>query len=374
MELGPCRVCGCPALARCSRCQEAAYCGPECQRADWQIHKQSCDRSREAPAERLQVPAVPAGPAGPAGQAAAVAPKQKEIEWDAVRAMLGQAPARPSDDRADEAAGPAEPRVRWQSSPTQPTTPAPFDVHLVGKNNVEVAQAVVAKLKERGVCVIKAGAERAFHKAVHMEAKQLWDGGAYTSASKGSPSSPGSHEITFNARDDKVICLSSSVLDALGKKVQALKKVDEQLANFGWGIKQILEDQLGLSLTKRTPGMLSCYDGQKVPDAQYGFHVDNPYMTNMAVPDDGRRLTLIFYISDGQHWDVQKDGGALQVCMSDPRRAPSSTAEALTHPLFTVAPDCDTLVAFWSHTMFHAVLPVTGTKPRFALSTWFMGS
>jgi hypothetical protein len=21
-----------------------------------------------------------------------------------------------------------------------------------------------------------------------------------------------------------------------------------------------------------------CYDGQKVPDAQYGFHVDNPYM------------------------------------------------------------------------------------------------
>lgn len=365
MELGPCRVCECPALARCSRCQDAVYCGPECQRADWQIHKQSCGRSREVPAER-QMPAVP-------GQA--VPPKQKEIEWDAVRAMLGQAPAaRPSDDCADEAAGPAEPRARWQSPATQPTTPAPFDVHLVGKNNVEVAQAVVAKLKERGVCVIKAGAERAFHKAVHMEAKQLWDAGAYTSASKGSPSSPGSHEITFNARDDKVICLSSSVLEALGKKAQALKKVDEQLANFGWGIKQILEDQLGLSLTKRTPGMLSCYDGKKVPDAQYGFHVDNPYMTNMAVPDDGRRLTLIFYISDGQHWDVHKDGGALQVCMSDPRRAPSSTAEALSHPLFTVAPDCDTLVAFWSHTMFHAVLPVTGTKPRFALSTWFMGS
>eukprot|EP00435_Cladocopium_sp_Y103_P043723 s686_g12.t1 len=151
MELGPCRVCECPALARCSRCQDAVYCGPECQRADWQIHKQSCGRSREVPAER-QMPAVP-------GQA--VPPKQKEIEWDAVRAMLGQAPAaRPSDDCADEAAGPAEPRARWQSPATQPTTPAPFDVHLVGKNNVEVAQAVVAKLKERGVCVIKAGAER----------------------------------------------------------------------------------------------------------------------------------------------------------------------------------------------------------------------
>lgn len=40
------------------------------------------------------------------------------------------------------------PLAGWQSSPTQPTTPAPFDVHLVGKNNVEVAQAVVAKLKD----------------------------------------------------------------------------------------------------------------------------------------------------------------------------------------------------------------------------------
>ena len=40
------------------------------------------------------------------------------------------------------------PLAGWQSSPTHPTTPAPFDVHLVGKNNVEVAQAVVAKLKD----------------------------------------------------------------------------------------------------------------------------------------------------------------------------------------------------------------------------------
>ncbi|CAK9002783.1 Hypoxia-inducible factor prolyl hydroxylase (HIF-PH) (Egg-laying defective protein 9) (Hypoxia-inducible factor-proline dioxygenase), partial [Durusdinium trenchii] len=213
---------------------------------------------------------------------------------------------------------------------------------------------------------------RSFQKAVHMEAKQLWDAGAYTDASKGSPIAPGSQEIQFSARDDKVICLSSTVLEALGKKAQALKVLDNQLADFGWGIKKLLEDQLGVSLTKRTPGMLSCYDGKAVPDAQYAYHVDNPYLTNMSVPDDGRRLTLIYYVADGP-WDVHKDGGALQVCLSDPRRAPSSTAEALSHPFFTVAPDCDTLVAFWSHTMFHAVLPVTGTKPRFALSTWFMG-
>lgn len=54
-------------------------------------------------------------------------------------------------------------------------------------------------------------------------------------------------------------------------------------------------------------------------------------------------------------------GTACQVCLSDPRAAPASTAEAsqalrlpfhgawpsqeaLTHQLFTVAPECDTLV------------------------------
>jgi len=245
-------------------------------------------------------------------------------------------------------------------------------VQLVGHRSVETAQVVVSKLKERGVCIIKAGADRSFQRAVHMEAKQLWDAGAYTSASKGSPSTPGGSDIQFNARDDKVICLSSAVMDALGKKAQALKVLDTQLGDFGWGVHKLLEEQLGLTLTKRTPGMLSCYDGKTVPDAQYGFHVDNPYLTNMGVPDDGRRLTLVYYIADGP-WDVEKDGGALQVCLSDPRRAPSSTAEALTHDLFTVVPEGDTLVAFFSHTMFHAVLPVSGTKPRFALSTWFMG-
>ena len=26
------------------------------------------------------------------------------------------------------------------------------------------------------------------------------------------------------------------------------------------------------------PWLASCYDGKTVPDAQYGFHVDNPYL------------------------------------------------------------------------------------------------
>ncbi|CAE7941896.1 AMY1A [Symbiodinium necroappetens] len=189
------------------------------------------------------------------------------------------------------------------------------------------------------------------------------DAGAYTSASKGSPSTPGGTEIQFNARDDKVICLSSAVMDALGKKAQALKVLDTQLGDFGWG------EQLGLTLTKRTPGMLSCYDGKTVPDAQYGFHVDNPYLTNMGVPDDGR-LTLVYYIADGP-WDVEQAAADLPekfrgredlvlICRCASRipeglLAPLPRLKALTHDLFTVAPEGDTLVrpvVFFSHTMF----------------------
>ena len=210
----------------------------------------------------------------------------------------------------------------------------------------------------------------------------------------------------------------------------------------------------------------------------------------MGVPDDGRtpkckcasmdaghscfcvirRLTLVYYIADGP-WDVEQAAADLpekfrgredlvlicrtealcrlcakalptlqthagmlgKVCLSDPRRAPSSTAEAERR--LVVSPTCQLLcagldsrplhscprgghtgapcrslrttaepisaasvlqVVFFSHTMFltftcsytlltirqldsyndlrfHAVLPVSGTKPRFALSTWFMG-
>eukprot|EP00434_Breviolum_minutum_P025159 symbB.v1.2.022226.t1/scaffold1961.1/size94642/2 len=108
------------------------YCASECRRLDWhQRHGKVPNGYQKRPD-------------------ASVAPQQKEIEWDAVHAMLGQAPAGaqpkdPHDQPADEAAGPTGPR--WQSPATQPTKPAPFDVHLVGRNNVDVAHAVVARLK-----------------------------------------------------------------------------------------------------------------------------------------------------------------------------------------------------------------------------------
>merc|ERR1711862_268300 len=114
------------------------------------------------------------------------------------------------------------------------------------------------------------------------------------------------------------------------------------------GLKRLLEDQLGLYLKGRTVGMLAAYDGDVKPGASYDFHVDNPYQTSMSTPDDKRRLTCIYYLND-ESWDVERDGGALQVCLTNPRRAPTTTAEATTtSSKLTIAPCMDTLVVFFS--------------------------
>eukprot|EP00747_Dinoflagellata_sp_TGD_P213091 gnl/TRDRNA2_/TRDRNA2_86092_c0_seq2.p1 gnl/TRDRNA2_/TRDRNA2_86092_c0~~gnl/TRDRNA2_/TRDRNA2_86092_c0_seq2.p1 ORF type:complete len:346 (+),score=77.83 gnl/TRDRNA2_/TRDRNA2_86092_c0_seq2:232-1269(+) len=252
-------------------------------------------------------------------------------------------------------------------------TPGPaaqIDVYLTPEKSVQTAQQVIDMLMKRGVCVIRAGADRTFQKALYIESKLLWDMGEFGEAKKATPITPGSDQMQFSARDDKVLWMKKEWMEQNAKKCKALKVLDSQLADFGWGLNKLLEEQLGLSLKQRTTGMLSCYCGSDTPGARYDFHIDNPYQTTMKCPDDKRRLTLIYYISEGK-WDVMKDGGGLQVALTNPRRAPHTTSEAVEAEMFTVAPECDTMVLFFSHTMFHAVLPVKSPRHRFALSTWF---
>jgi len=241
---------------------------------------------------------------------------------------------------------------------------------LTGQRSVENAQRVVDCLKERGVCIVKAGADPTFQKALMIESKLLWETGDYGEAKKGQPMVPGSDQIRYDARDDKVVWLTNDWTQKNQQKCKALKVLDGQLGEFGLGLNKLLEDQLGLSLSRRTCGMLACYAGDAVPGARYDFHVDNPYQTSMDVPDDKRRLSLVYYINEG-NWDVEKDGGALQVCLAGPRKAPRTASEALQAEKLTVAPVCDTMAVFFSHTMYHAVLPVLSNRRRFALSTWF---
>mmetsp|Transcript_70802 Transcript_70802/g.207462 ORF Transcript_70802/g.207462 Transcript_70802/m.207462 type:complete len:343 (-) Transcript_70802:229-1257(-) len=335
--LGCCHVCGKPGQARCSRCQTVTYCGPECQRSDWKRHKADCSASRGRTASAAQPP-----------------PSAAKAEAESARPSFA----------------PEAPKIPTPLSGV-PGDPAPVDVVLSGSRSVETAQRVIDKLMEKGVCVIKAGADRTFVKQLQVESRLLWDSGEFAEAKKGQPVVPGSAQVKYDTRDDRVVWMTSEWTQKNQGKCKALKVLDDQLGDFGWGLNTLLEEQLGITLKQRTTGMLACYAGDVVPGARYDFHVDNPYQTSMEVVDDKRRLTLIYYINDA-NWDVRKDGGALQVCLANPRRALRTTAEANQHPKLTISPECDTLVAFFAHTMYHAVLPVVGDKRRCALSTWFM--
>lgn len=345
-----CCVCGHPGEALCSRCHVAAYCGLDCQRKDWKTHKAicgsltQCSDGEVALQERVILGVEPTVPA------------------------VGAPPVTSSAELAGDADSCAPFQLRSISG--TPGHPAEFDVVLTGDRSVENAQLIVNLLKDRGVCVVKAGADRSFQRALYLEATALWEANDFGEAKKGQPLTPGGDRIKYDVRDDKVLYMTSSWTESNVKKCKALKVLDGQLGDFGWGLNKLLEEQLGVTLKQRTPAMLACYAGDVVPGARYDFHVDNPYQTSMEVPDDKRRLTVVYYINDSA-WDVHRQGGALQVLLSNPRKAPRTTAEAMQSPRLTVAPESDTMAVFFSHTMYHAVLPVVGSKRRFALSTWF---
>lgn len=395
------------------------YCGAECQRADWKRHKPDCRKGTYAgsakaprsaptpmPERRPELLVAPeptrrselasahktestADFGGGGGWMAREDQSLRGSVGDQGCALEGTSPlgglphprgaigaASGAGTRKKEAAEMDNDKPSFvTTSPTRsvsgtPGTPACYDVILSGQRSMANAQLVVDKLMERGVCVVKAGAEKGLQKLLHIESRLLWDSGEFMEAKKGKPIVPGSEQIQYDSRDDKVVWMTSAWHEKFEKKCKALKVLDGLLGDFGFGLKHLLENQLGLEIRQRTCSMLSCYAGDEVPGARYDFHVDNPFQTSMRVPDDKRRLTVIYYISDGA-WDVHKDGGALQVCLTNPRRALATTGEAITAPQLTVAPECDTLAIFFSHTMYHAVLPVTSNRKRFALSTWF---
>lgn len=385
-----CSVCAKPSEAKCSRCQAVDYCGQECQRRDWKQHKLVCRKlaasaSTPAPAVAVETKLASARATGAAPVASAtgyyVQPAAAPVAAAPEAAQVTASRPEKADSLIPESRG--APRVgikpvksaevmpmqnSWSGSPGDP---APFDVTLSGSRSVENAQKVVDVLKERGVCVIKASAEKQFQRACFVESKLLWETNGFMDAKKGKPEHVGSDSIRFDSRDDKVAWFTKAFVAEHERNIKALKVLDSQLQDFGFGIAKLLEEQLGLTITTRTPAMLACYAGDAVDQPRYDYHMDNPYQTNMQVPDDKRRLTLLYYVSDGP-WDVHKDGGALQVALSNPRRPPKTTAEALQHDKITIAPESDTLVLFFSHTMYHAVLPVTSkTRRRFAMSTWF---
>lgn len=338
-----CIVCGGPAESQCSRCKAAWYCGQECQRADWKKHKVTCKKASSS------------------SEAAVPSPARSTKSADGSFTTCPVANGVLKKGKVDES---KPPRLA-------PGRPAPIDLVLVGRNNMDCARSILEKLKERGVCVLKAGAEPAMLRQALVECNLLWDTRKFGEATKAmAVQGTGGEEVEYSSRDDKVAWFTEEFLRKNEKATRTLKALNDHLGDFGMGMARLLEEELGLEIEKRTCGMLSCYTQEVCEGPRYDFHIDNPYQTLMECKDDKRRLTIVYYMNDGA-WDVQHDGGGLQCLLTDPRRAPKTTSEALASPELTISPTADTLVVFFAHTIMHAVLPVTSNKRRFALSCWF---
>merc|ERR1711879_24823 len=111
--------------------------------------------------------------------------------------------------------------------------------------------------------------------------------------------------------------------------------------------------------------MLSCYTGEK----QYDCHIDNPHQSLSTYPDNGMRLTMMYYINP--HWDPKYNNeGGLDIYLTDPSKPADCAAEAKKAPKLRVAPHSDTLVLFLSERMTHQVVKTRSKNRWYCLTLW----
>merc|ERR1711970_1689318 len=101
--------------------------------------------------------------------------------------------------------------------------------------------------------------------------------------------------------------------------------------------------------------MVSCYTG----DRRYDCHIDNPHRASGNYPDNGMRLTMLYFINP--HWDANGDNsGGVDIFLTDPASTPTSASEAKKAQKLRVAPHADTLVLLLSERMAHQVVQTQG--------------
>merc|ERR1712048_220363 len=90
----------------------------------------------------------------------------------------------------------------------------------------------------------------------------------------------------------------------------ALKMLGEQIANFGSGLGELLQQEVGVGFDRFGHAMLSCYTG----DRKYNLHIDNCHIDEEGGwPDNGMRLTVVYYIN--MYWNpIKRDCGGGMEC------------------------------------------------------------
>lgn len=244
-----------------------------------------------------------------------------------------------------------------------------FDIRMQQEDDGLLAAKKIADvLKERGVCLCQANAPQDLVMAAQEEAEALWDDGEFTAPMLvHDDHSMLERELWQQAlRDEEKVfwCKNQTA------KTNALKMLSDKIAEFGSGLGPLLQQDMGIKFDRCGRAMLSCYTAERT----YGIHLDNCHGTEDedGFPDNGMRLTLIYYIN--MSWNpVQRDcDGGLDVFLSDPIAAPTSAAAAKSAKLLRIAPHADTLVIFPSERMAHRVIQTRGDQKWFCLTMWFL--
>lgn len=248
-----------------------------------------------------------------------------------------------------------------------------FDIRMQHEaDGMRAAHKIVDILKERGVCMVQANAPQDLVVAAVEEAEELWDVGQFDRPLKVyDDRSMLQVQCWKQALEDeeKVYWIRTSEASSGAHITNALKALSMKIADFGGGLGELLRKEAGIDFDRFGQAMLSCYTG----DRKYTLHLDNCHGDEddeTSFPDNGMRLTLVYYIN--LYWDpVKRDnGGGLDIYLSDPKEPPQSASAAKSSKILRIAPHADTLVLFLSERMAHQVVPTTGSQKLFALTLW----
>ena len=184
------------------------------------------------------------------------------------------------------------------------------------------ARLAALAISQRGFCVCHGGLGASVIADAAREVGALFQRGAMR---PGGFTVGGRDDVVSAKRDDHTLWLHE-YLDEVGGPVrgdaETLLALDHALAQFGEAVVNALSaldrphevfgrrraDGSRLHYTGRTDLMVACYPSN---GAHYGPHVDNVDGDGREHLDDGRVLTLTFYLNPS--WDARSGGGALRV-------------------------------------------------------------
>mmetsp|Transcript_23564 Transcript_23564/g.67373 ORF Transcript_23564/g.67373 Transcript_23564/m.67373 type:complete len:316 (-) Transcript_23564:152-1099(-) len=236
------------------------------------------------------------------------------------------------------------------------------------------ARKIVDKLKERGVCLVQANAPKELVMAANEESETLWEESAFVPPlrvhdDRSMLEAPLWQQALHD--EEKVYWIRPQGKDTSTKThmTNALRVLGDKIAEFGGGLGELLQKELGLQFDRFGHGMLSCYTG----DRTYALHLDNCHgdeEDEAGLPDNGMRLTLVYFIN--MYWNPieRKNGGGLDFYLTGPTAAPSSASEVKSAKVLRVAPHADTLALFLSERMAHRVIQTQGDEKWFCLTLW----